>query len=53
MIALNARGETDSCDVRGGSYKSGSSDLTCEIRLAPARNCTFEHIGFRCCDDPG
>jgi formylglycine-generating enzyme required for sulfatase activity len=44
-------GMSDTCNVRGGSYKSAQSAMTCKnTNQAPiARNTTADDVGFRCC----
>ncbi|MEZ4225537.1 MAG: SUMF1/EgtB/PvdO family nonheme iron enzyme [Polyangiaceae bacterium] len=42
-------GASDSCRIRGGSFKSGQADLTCAANRSAARNATFDDVGFRCC----
>ena len=44
-------GGSDRCDVRGGSFRDTGMDLGCASTVAPRRDSTFPHIGFRCCDD--
>jgi sulfatase modifying factor 1 len=42
-------GGADYCVVRGGSFQSASSALTCSANLFAPRSNTFTDIGVRCC----
>lgn len=45
-------GANDYCRTRGGSYKSGQSELTCSIDTFESRDRQHPTVGFRCCSDP-
>jgi hypothetical protein len=42
-------GATDTCLLRGGSYNSSASGLTCATAVPTARNYQGGDSGFRCC----
>jgi hypothetical protein len=42
-------GATDTCLLRGGSYNSSATELTCAAAVAVARNYQGGDSGFRCC----
>jgi formylglycine-generating enzyme len=42
-------GQNDSCRLRGGSFNSTASALTCAASDSAARNLVADDIGFRCC----
>jgi formylglycine-generating enzyme required for sulfatase activity len=44
-----AKGMTDACHIRGGSYSATSEQLRCDWQSASARNTSSNFIGFRCC----
>ena len=44
-------GDTATCEARGGSYVSKSSDWGCSSARALARTKTLDDLGVRCCAD--
>ena len=45
----DASGESDSCNLRGGSFKYDAQNLACRAKIAPDRNARSDEYGFRCC----
>lgn len=44
-----AKGLSDACHIRGGSYTATSEQLRCDWQGATARDTSSHYIGFRCC----
>lgn len=44
-----AKGLSDACHIRGGSYTATSEQLRCDWQGATSRDTSSHYIGFRCC----
>ena len=50
-LCSSETGQNDECVIRGGSFRTGETQLRCDAQEALPRNKVLDEVGFRCCAD--